>query len=80
MSAGLSLRTGISAGYSPMTPPAAMRTTDNNAVRSTSIAQQAYGVQGTGVPMGSSMPAYGAVGAGIVAVAILVYMWWSLPR
>jgi len=63
-----------------MTPPAAMRTTDNGVVRSSSIAQQAYGVQGSGVPIASAMPSYGAIGTGIAAVIILAYMWYSLPR
>jgi hypothetical protein len=76
MSAGLSLRTGISgsANYSPMTPGAAQSPTSG------SIAQRAYGISGTGVDTGTAIAGYGGVGVGMLAIAALVYLWWSLPR
>ena len=79
MPSGLSLRTGVSASYSPMTPASAMPST-NNSARSQNIAQMAYGINGAGTPSVDGMPAYGAVAAGIAATAILLFLWWSLPR
>lgn len=77
--AGMSLRTGMSAGasYTPLTPASAQPSTSG----SMSISQKAYGIQGAGV--GDSGPAtagYGSVGVGVAAIAALVYLWWSLPR
>ena len=77
MAAGLSLRTGISAGgsYTPMTPAAA------NTSTARTIAQSAYGVSGTGVSNNSGdIPGYGSVGVGALALAGLIFLWWSLPR
>lgn len=77
--AGLSLRTGANAGvtgsYTPMTPAAAQAPS-----ASSSIAQKAYGISGTGQSYGSSVPGYGSMAVGAVALAALVYLWWSLPR
>ena len=69
--AGLSLGVG---GYGRATsmPVAA------NAPSST-ISQQAFGVN-SGVSGQSRVPAYGSLGAGLVGVAILVWLWYSLPR
>lgn len=79
MAAGLSLRTGISAGgsynQSPMTPAGARTPSANT------ISQQAYGISGTGVSNDSgNVPGYGSCAVGFLAIAALVYMWWSLPR
>jgi hypothetical protein len=80
-SAGLSLRTGISAGYAPMTPPSANSYTAGGVLGSGStISQMAYGISGSGNSTVGNLPGYGAVGAGLAAVALLVFMWWSLPR
>jgi len=85
MSGGLSLRTGINAGasYTPsgsgsgaMTPPSAQPSTAGRL----SIAQQAYGISGTGMSNISALPAVGSVSVGIAALIGLVYLWWSLPR
>lgn len=75
---GLSLRTGISVGgsYTPMTPASALPST---ATPST-IAQKAYGVNGDGSSDQRKTAAYGSVSIGVIAVAALVYLWWSLPR
>jgi hypothetical protein len=77
MAAGLSLRTGMSAGgsYTPMTPAAA------NTSTARTISQAAYGVSGTGVSNDSgNVPGYGSVGAGLVCIGLLCWLWFSLPR
>ncbi len=74
---GLYLRSGMSAGvsYSPMTvassPPAQSSGT---------IAQQAYGINGSGGPRNGNVPGYGSVAAGLIAVGLLTYIYVSLPR
>jgi len=74
---GLSLRTSAAgtASYTPMTPAAANPPTANS-----TIAQKAYGITGTGNSYGSAIAGTGAVCVGVVAIASLVYLWWSLPR
>lgn len=67
--------------YTPMTPAAAMTNTAGGVSTSNqTISQMAYGINGTGSPSVGPMPALGAVGAGVLAVGILVFLWWSLPR
>jgi len=80
MSAGLSLRTGFSAGgnvgtYTPMTPASATPST-----ASQTIAQRAYGISGSGTSPGDGVAAIGSVGVGVIALAALVYLYLSLPR
>lgn len=77
--AGLQLRSGFTAGgsYTPLTPASASRST----AADTSIAQQAYGISGTGVSgSGPRTAAYGSMALGLTAIAALVYLWWTLPR
>jgi len=76
MSAGLSLRTGVSGSYTPMTPASAQPSTSGNST----IAQKAYGITGTGVSTGSGLAGYGSTTVGALALAALIYLWWSLPR
>lgn len=73
---GLSLRTGVSSSYTPMTPASAQPSTSGM----NSIAQKAYGIAGSGISGGSPTAAYGSVSIGALALAALVYIWWSLPR
>lgn len=75
--AGLSLSTGIRAGanYSPMTPAAATPPTARN-----TIAQAAYGINGSGANYGPRTAGYGSVGVGLVSIGLLIFIWWSLPR
>lgn len=72
--AGLNLTTGLRVGgsYTPVTPansPTAPRT----------IAEQAYGI-GSGSGNGPRTAALGTVSIGMVAVAAMLFIWWSLPR
>jgi hypothetical protein len=75
--AGLQLSAGVRAGsnYTPMTPASASAPTSNAG----SIGQMAYGITGSGTSDQRSTAAYGSIGVGIAAIALLVYLWWSLP-
>lgn len=81
---GLTLRTGVSAGissgsgsYTPLTPASASPPT----ATSGTIAQAAYGISGGGgSDIGPRTAAVGSVAIGIASLALLVYLWWSLPR
>jgi len=76
--AGLQLNGGVRVGgnATPLLPASASASTSNAG----SIGQMAYGITGTGVNTQRSTAGYGAVGVGIAAIAIMVYLWWSLPR
>jgi hypothetical protein len=83
MAGGLSLMTraggsvGFAAGngnYTPLSPGSAVPPT-------APIAAQAYGISGSGASTWSPRVChYGSMGVGLVSIAILVYLWWSLPR
>lgn len=78
---GLMLKTGgyVTArggGYSPLTPASAQSPSGSGST----IGQMAYGVSGSGVPDVRATPGFGAVGAGIVAILLLGYIYWTLPR
>jgi hypothetical protein len=72
---GFSGRIGVGTGnYTPTTPAAAMSPT-------APIAQQAYGISGSGTDAGNDNIAWmGSVAVGAVAALALIYLWWSLPR
>lgn len=78
--AGLQLRAGLSggAGYTPMSVTAAGSPTSMTGTPP-SIAQQAFGIS-TGADTSRSVAGYGSVCVGVVALAAMVYLWWSLPR
>lgn len=78
--AGLVLRAGLNTGaaYTPMTPAAAGSPTSMTG-GPPSIAQQAFGVT-SGADDQRAIAGYGSVAVGIVALAAMVYIWWSLPR
>ena len=82
--AGMNLRgnAGFSAGtYAPWTPAAANSPTAGGVMGGPqTVSQMAYGINGSGSAQVSAIPSYGAVGAGIAAVAILAFIWYSLPR
>jgi hypothetical protein len=75
--AGLSLQTGarVRGTYTPLTPAASSAPSGSGGT----IAQQAYGVSGTGLPMNSSV-GISSVAAGVVASVLLLALYWSLPR
>jgi hypothetical protein len=43
------------------------------------VGQQAFGITAGG-GMGPRTAAYGTIGGGALAVAALIFIWWSLPR
>lgn len=45
---------------------------------SSTISQKAFGI--TTGPSLSRVPAYGSVGLGVAGAAVLVWLWYSLPR
>ena len=66
----MSLQTGFR--VFPAAPPAAAGTT---------ITQAAYGPSsGAGSDGGPATAGWGTVGAGLVAVGVLIFVWYSLPR
>lgn len=75
--AGLVLNAGVRAGgnATPLLPASASSSTSNAG----SIGQQAYGITG-GADSQRSIAGYGSVAVGIAAIALLTYLWWSLPR
>lgn len=77
LGAGASIRGGAGLGngsYTPLTPASAMPST-------ASIAQQAYGISGSGdASWNPNISSWGSVGVGVLSIGILVYLWWSLPR
>lgn len=76
--AGLLLNAGVRAGgnATPLLPASASASTSNAG----SIGQQAYGITGTGVDSERATAGIGSLCVGIVAIAAMVYLWWSLPR
>ena len=75
--AGLSMKMGAFGGGSGYTGGGLMPSAAN--APSSTIAQRAYGIQ-AGVTGQSRVPAYGSVGLGLLGAAVLVWLWYSLPR
>lgn len=77
--AGMNLRTGFTVGgtYTPLTPASAQPSTSAG---NSTIAAKAYGISGTGSVTDNKVPGYGTVAVGIVSLAFLVYLWWTLPE
>jgi hypothetical protein len=67
--AGLSLQTGFR--VFPAAPPSAAGTT---------ITQNAYGPSSGADEGGPKTAGFGTVGAGVAAIVILAFVWYSLPR
>jgi hypothetical protein len=71
--AGLNLNVG---GYGQALGSASMPYAAN--APSSTISQKAFGVtSGEGL---SRVPAYGSVGLGLAGAAVLLWLWYSLPR
>lgn len=78
--AGLALNMGLgssvfSSGYGSAATPAAAGATPQGP---TTIGQKAFGIV-TG-NQGSSVPHIALISAGGLSLALLVFIWWSLPR
>lgn len=67
--AGLNLQTGYR--VQAAAPPSAAGTT---------ITQAAYGPASGAIAGGPATALLGTVGAGVGAIAILAWLWWTLPR
>lgn len=62
--------------YTPLTPASARPSTANP-----KVADIAYGTSGSGgYATDGTIAGLGSVGVGVIALAALVYLWWSLPR
>lgn len=46
----------------------------------TTITQAAYGPASGATAGGPQTALLGTVGAGVAAIAVLVWLWWTLPR
>ncbi len=70
---GLSLRVGAGAGggVAAAMPPSNAGST---------IGQQAFGISSGSTGGDGKRPAFGATATGVVGMAFLVWLWWSLPR
>jgi hypothetical protein len=65
----------FTSGYPAAAVPAAAGTTPQGP---STIGQQAFGIT-AGVP-GGATSYYALVGGGTLALAALIFLWWSLPR
>ena len=74
--AGLSL--GATAGFT--VPAAALPPSYAQESSGKAISARAYGIAGASAGGGPRTAAYGSVGTGIVATAVLIWLWYSLPR
>lgn len=74
--AGLSL--GGTLGFS--VPAAALPPSYAQDQAGQTISSRAYGIAGASDGGGPKTAAYGSVGTGIVATAVLLWLWYSLPR
>jgi hypothetical protein len=66
---------GTVSGFSGASVPAAAQTPTGPRT----IGQQAFGIV-SGDSGGSDTPAYAIMGGGALALGLLVFIWWSLPR
>lgn len=75
--AGLSLDMGVNGNaqgnYSPMTPASASTPTSSN------DATKAFGI-GSNTDAGPATAGIGAVSTGAVALGLMLFIWYSLPR
>lgn len=72
------LNLGVSTGYVPAAtlPPSYSQEPGGG-----TISSRAYGIAGASSgSTGANTAAYGSVGVGVAATALLVWLWYSLPR
>jgi hypothetical protein len=72
----LNVRGGIGGGFTPLTPASASASTSYAGA----IADKAYGISGSGQAVGPKTAGLGSTGIGLLSVAALVFIWYSLPR
>lgn len=75
------LQTGLGAsvfagGYPGAAVPAAASASPQGP---STVGQQAFGIV-AGDAGGSNGPLYAVVGGGAIALGLMVFIWWSLPR
>ena len=74
------LDTGLGGGFALGTWPGVQGTSANASPQGPqTAAQQGFGVQASG-GAGLSGHTIGVLSTGTIALALLVYLWWSLPR
>jgi hypothetical protein len=64
---------GINGAMTPMATPGSPQASG------LTVGQQAFGISAGG-SAGPRTAFYGTVGGGALALALLVFIWWSLPR
>lgn len=76
----MQLQTGLGGGFALGTWPGTNGTAANASPQGPlTAAQQGFGVQAGGTA-GVSAHAIGVLSTGTLALALLVVLWWSLPR
>ena len=75
----MQLQTGIGGGFALGQWPGSKGTSANASAQGpATAAAQAYGVDSGGA--GIDGHTIGVLGTGTIALVLLVYVWWSLPR
>lgn len=77
----MKIQTGLGGGFALGTWPGTQGTSANASPQGPrTAAEQAYGVQSDGPGGKPTGHTFGVLGTGTIALALLVYIWWSLPR
>ena len=77
----MQLQTGVGGGFALGTWPGTEGTAANASPQGpATAAQQAYGVQASGPGRKVSGHTVGVLSTGTISLALLIYIWWSLPR
>jgi hypothetical protein len=64
----------------PVFVPGAQAAGTTQTGRATTLATRAYGITASPAAGGARTAHYGTVGAGLIGVGLLWFIWWSLPR
>lgn len=77
----MQIQTGLGGGFALGTWPGTNGTAANASPQGPrTAAEQAYGVQAGDGGDGMSGHTIGVLSAGTISLALLIYLWWSLPR
>lgn len=77
----MQLQTGLGGGFALGTWPGVQGTSANASPQGPmTAAQQGFGVSANGNGGRMTGHAIGVLSTGTIALALLVYIWWSLPR